>query len=63
MRIARFYDGSYGEILGLVDTPKGLRARIRRGDDSRELVPVTSFRVVQEEDLKPQRVRRKFHRY
>jgi hypothetical protein len=63
MRIARFHDGSYGEILGLVDTDKGIKARIKRADDSRELVPVTSFRVLQEEDLKPRRVRRKFHKY
>ena len=41
----------YAEVLGLTDTPTGVKARLRFADDSRDLLPVTQIRMLQDKDL------------
>ena len=36
----------YAEVLGLTDTPTGVKARLRFADDSRDLLPVTQIRML-----------------
>ena len=44
--------GVYAEVLGLVDTPTGVKARLRFPDETRDLVSVTQIRILHPEDLK-----------
>jgi len=49
--------GVYAEVLGIVDTPTGVKARLRFPDEHRELVSVTQIRILQPDDFnnKPSR--------
>ncbi|SVD08389.1 uncharacterized protein METZ01_LOCUS361243 [marine metagenome] len=58
MRICKLLDddlakkhGKYAEVLGLSDTPTGMKARLRFGDQHREQVPVQHVRMLQDYDL------------
>ncbi len=42
---------TYAEVLGLTDTPTGVKARIRFADGTRDLVSTTSIRMLQDKDL------------
>tara|TARA_Y100001951_G_C11206183_1_gene220161 strand:- start:281 stop:508 length:228 start_codon:yes stop_codon:yes gene_type:complete len=61
MRVAKLIDiepnakiieehGLYAEVLGLSETPTGLKARLKFGDDHREQLPVQNVRILQEKD-------------
>jgi len=41
----------YAEVLGLTDTPTGVKARLRFADDTRDLVSTTQIRMLQDKDL------------
>lgn len=41
----------YAEVLGLTDTPTGVKARLKFADGSRDLVSTTQIRMLQEKDL------------
>ena len=59
MRICKTKDighGIYAEVLGLVDTPTGVKARLKFPDEHRELVSGSNLRILHPEDLKPKRV-------
>ena len=43
--------GMYAEVLGLSDTPTGVKARLKFPDGSRELVSTTRIRILQDQDL------------
>jgi len=42
--------GTYAEVLGLDETPTGLKARLKFGDNHREQVLVQNLRILQEKD-------------
>jgi hypothetical protein len=42
--------GMYAEVLGLDETPTGLKARLKFGDSHREQVLVQNLRILQEKD-------------
>ncbi len=50
--IVRIIDkhGMYAEVLGLSETPTGLKARLKFGDNHREQVLVQNLRILQEKD-------------
>ena len=39
------------EVLGLTDTPTGVKARLKFADGSRDLVSTTQSRMLQDKDL------------
>ena len=41
----------YAEVLGLNDTPTGVKARLKFADGSRDLVSTTQIRMLQDKDL------------
>lgn len=41
----------YAEVLGLTDTPTGVKARLKFADGSRDLVSTTQIRMLQDKDL------------
>lgn len=58
MRVAKILDsqltdkhGKYAEVLGLVDSPSGVKARLKFGDGHRELLTVRKLRMVQDENV------------
>lgn len=60
MRIVKFKsnpNGVYAELLGLVDTGKGMRARVEFTSGKRDIVRLEEFVVLQEEDFKPRKKR------
>ena len=59
MRICKLtYKGkpTYAEVLGLSDTPTGVKARLRFADITRDLVSTTQIRMLQDKDLEQQGV-------
>jgi len=42
--------GVYAEVLGLSETPTGLQARLKFGDDHRERLKVQDIRILQDRD-------------
>ena len=42
--------GKYAEVLGLSETPTGMKARLKFGDNHREQVRVQDIRILQERD-------------
>ena len=42
--------GMYAEVLGLSESPSGLVARLKFGDDHREQIKVQNIRILQEKD-------------
>ena len=53
MRICKLtYKGNptYAEVMGLSDTPTGVKARLRFADGSRDLVSTTQIRMLQDKD-------------
>jgi len=58
MRIAKILDteltnkhGKYAEVMELIDSPSGVKARLRFGDGHRETLSVRRLRMVQDEKL------------
>lgn len=54
MRICKLnYKGTptYAEVMGLTDTPTGVKARLKFADGSRDLVSTTQIRMLQDKDL------------
>ena len=56
MRVAKILDnqlsdkhGKYAEVLGLIDSPSGVKARLKFGDGHRETITVRKLRMVQDE--------------
>jgi hypothetical protein len=43
--------GIYAEVLALVDTPTGVKARLKFPDGTRDLVSTTKIRILQDQDL------------
>ena len=43
--------GSYARVLGLVDTPTGVKARLKFPDGTRDLISTTKIRMLQDKDL------------
>ena len=43
--------GIYAEVIGLVDTPTGVKARLKFPDGTRDLVSTTRIRILQDQDL------------
>ena len=43
--------GIYAEVIGLVDTPTGVKARLKFPDGTRDLVSTTKIRILQDSDL------------
>ena len=43
--------GIYAEVIGLVDTPTGVKARLKFPDGTRDLVSTTKIRILQDQDL------------
>ena len=41
----------YAEVLGLSDTPAGVKARLKFADGTRDLVSTTQIRMLQDKDL------------
>jgi len=41
----------YAEVLGLSDTPTGVKARLKFADGTRDLVSTTEIRMLQDKDL------------
>lgn len=41
----------YAEVLGLSDTPTGVKARLKFADGTRDLVSTTQIRMLQDKDL------------
>ena len=46
--------GLYAEVLGLSETPTGMKARLKFGDNHREQVRVQDIRILQERDWEKQ---------
>ena len=44
-------NGMYAEVMGLTDTPTGVKARLKFPDGSRDLIPVNEIRMLQDSDL------------
>ena len=42
---------TYAEVMGLSDTPTGVKARLKFADGSRDLVSTTQIRMLQDKDL------------
>ena len=42
--------GKYAEVLGLSETPTGMKARLKFGDNHREQLRVQDIRILQERD-------------
>ena len=42
--------GLYAEVLGLSETPTGMKARLKFGDNHREQLRVQDIRILQERD-------------
>tara|TARA_B100000900_G_scaffold386144_1_gene376354 strand:- start:130 stop:330 length:201 start_codon:yes stop_codon:yes gene_type:complete len=58
MRVAKILDtqitdkhGKYAEVLGLIDSPSGVKARLKFGDGHRETMTVRKLRMVQDENV------------
>ena len=54
MRICKLkYKGvdTYAEVLGLTDSPTGVKARLKFADNTRDLVSTTQIRMLQDRDL------------
>jgi len=58
MRVAKVLDstltdkhGKYAEVLGLIDSPSGVQARLKFGDEHRETISVKRLRMVQPEGI------------
>ena len=58
MRIAKILDteltnkhGKYAEVMELIDSPSGVKARLRFGDGHRETLSVRKLRMVQDEGV------------
>lgn len=58
MRVAKILDerltdkhGKYAEVLGLIDSPSGVQARLKFGDGHRETITVRRLRMVQPEGV------------
>ena len=58
MRIAKILDtqltdkhGKYAEVLSLIDSPSGVKARLKFGDGHRETIGVRKLRMVQDENV------------
>ena len=58
MRVAKILDssitdkhGKYAEVLGLIDSPSGVKARLKFGDGHRETITVRKLRMVQDENV------------
>ena len=43
--------GRYAEVMGLIETPTGVRARLRFPDGHREVVATQRIRVLQDENV------------
>ena len=43
--------GSYAQVLGLVDTPTGVKARLKFPDGTRDLISTTKIRMLLDKDL------------
>jgi len=62
MRVAKLLDktevveniikehGMYAEVLGLSETPSGMKARLKFGDNHREQLRVQDIRILQDRD-------------
>ena len=58
MRVAKILDstltdkhGKYAEVLGLIDSPSGVQARLKFGDDHRTTVQCRKLRMIQPEGV------------
>ena len=58
MRVAKILDtqltekhGKYAEVLGLIDSPSGVQARLKFGDGHRSTISVKRLRMVQPEGV------------
>lgn len=58
MRVAKILDtqitdkhGKYAEVLSLIDSPSGVKARLKFGDGHRETITVRKLRMVQDENV------------
>lgn len=53
MRICKLLSGphKYAIVHGLTDTPTGVKARLEYGNGDRDLVPVQSIRMLQDEEV------------
>ena len=58
MRVAKVLDtqitdkhGKYAEVLSLIDSPSGVKARLKVGDGHRETITVRKLRMVQDENV------------
>ena len=58
MRVAKILDstltdkhGKYAEVLRLIDSPSGVQARLKFGDDHRTTVSVRKLRMIQPEGV------------
>lgn len=58
MRLAKILDtqitdkhGKYAEVLSLIDSPSGVKARLKFGDGHRETLSVRKLRMVQDENI------------
>lgn len=58
MRVAKILEtaladkhGKYAEVLGLVDSPSGVKARLKFGDGHRETITVRKLRMVQDKNI------------
>lgn len=43
--------GRYAEVMGLVDSPSGVQARLRFGDGHRAVVSTRRIRILQDENV------------
>ena len=43
--------GNYAQVLGLVDTPTGVKARLKFPDGTRDLIDTKEIRMLQDQDL------------
>lgn len=43
--------GIYAEVMSLIESPTGMKARLRFGDGHRETIPVQRIRIVQNENV------------
>lgn len=43
--------GRYAEVLGLIDSPSGVQARLKFGDGHRETITVRKLRMVQDKNV------------
>jgi hypothetical protein len=53
MRICKVLVGKHkhAQVLGLVESPSGYKARLKYPDGSRDVVPVTHIRMLQDETV------------